>query len=63
MFSITAKMSSSHHHGQQRHHQGQHGQRHRREHQLKLAVKFPLGSVGTVTIGVATSPLTPVVTL
>src|SRR5580658_2975746 len=62
-FSITARMSSSHHHGQHCHQTGQHGHQQRREHQLKVAVKLPLASVVTVTIGVSTKPLTPVVTL
>jgi hypothetical protein len=63
MLSITARMSSSHHHGQQSHQMGQHGHQHKREHQRKVAVKLPLAPVVTVTIGVSTRPLTPVVTL
>ena len=63
-FSITARMSSSHHHGQHCHQIGAHGhQQKRQEHQLKVAVKLPLESVGTVARGVFTKPPTPLWTL
>jgi hypothetical protein len=52
-------MSNSHHHGQQLHQIGQHGQQSKQNvqlHQQKHAVKFPLGSAETVTSGVCVKP-------
>src|SRR5580658_4980604 len=62
-FSITARISSSHHHGQQCHQMGQQGQQHRHSHQLKVAVNWPSALVSTVSMGVSVSPVAPDVTL